>query len=104
MSPEQLLKFEEMSLVLEEIDAKANNDELAVVKEVFVTIIPEKNPDDPGIVKAKTDELDKWDMYDAYEGVRSLGLLLLFIFPDIVQGKMKLSDYLKIAEILMQPN
>ena len=37
MSPEQLLKFEEMSLVLEEIDAKANNDELAVVKEVFVT-------------------------------------------------------------------
>ena len=45
------------------------NDDLIETNTVFVTMIPEKYHNDPDIIKAKEDELDKWEQYDAFEEV-----------------------------------
>ena len=40
---------------------------------VYVTNIPEKYHSDPKVVKAKEDELEKWDQYDAFEEIDDNG-------------------------------
>ena len=51
------------------LDNVTTYDDTLEANTVFVTMIPLRFHSDPEIIKAKENELDKWDLYDAFEEV-----------------------------------
>ena len=52
---------------------KSENDVKEYRNDVYVTNIPSKFHDDPAIIEAKKSELEKWDRFKEYEGVKFNG-------------------------------